>query len=95
MRDLVRLVRDTLLIALTERKTVITPLMVRQVAAEMANDYRRLLLPQHCEALRKARATKEIPPDETVRQLLGNLSLLEYRSERAWGDVHPVVRTLL
>ena len=32
---------------------------------------------------------------EIVREVLANLSLLEYRNTIAWCDVHPIVRTLL
>ena len=46
-------------------------------------------------ALRQARETKEITPNATVRELLANLSLLEYRNTTAWGDVNPVVFSLL
>jgi hypothetical protein len=73
----------------------ITTEIVRRVAAEIGNDFRRLLLPEHYEALRKARVTKQITPDETVRQLLENLSLLEYRNDDTWCDAHTIVRSLL
>ena len=68
MRNLVRLVGDAALIALTEKKSVITSEMVQRVAAEMTNDYRRLLLVDHYDALRKAHKTKEIIPDEIMQQ---------------------------
>ena len=80
---------------LTEGAAAITPQIVQQVAAEVRNDYQRQLLPEHYEALREARKTKLITPDETTRQLLENLSLLEYRNTVAWCDVHPIVHDLL
>jgi hypothetical protein len=95
MRNLVRLVSDAALIALTEGVSVITSEIVWRVAAEWTNDYRRLLLAEHYTALRQARETKEITPNDTVRALLANLSLLEYRNTTAWGDVNPVVFSLL
>lgn len=95
MRNLVRMVSDAALIALTEGAVAITSEIVRRVAAEVANDYRRLLLAEHYEALRQAHQTKAITPNETVRQLLENLSLLEYRNAMAWGDVNPIVVSLL
>jgi hypothetical protein len=69
--------------------------MAQPVASEVANDYLRSLLPEHYAALRQARETKQITPDDTVRQLLENLSLLEYRNDVPWCDVHPVVQKLL
>jgi Cdc6-like AAA superfamily ATPase len=95
LRDLVRLVRDAALIALTEGKATITSEIVHQVAAEVGNDYRRLLTPEHYDALKKAQQSKQISSDESMRQLLENLSLLEYRNTITWCDVHPIVRTLL
>lgn len=95
LRDLIRLVRDAALIALTEGKPTITSGMTRQVAAEVGNDYRRLLAPEHYDALKKAQQSKQISSDESTRQLLENLSLLEYRNTVTWCDVHPIVRTLL
>jgi DNA polymerase III delta prime subunit len=95
MRNLIRFVRDAALIAITENASAIRPEMVEEVAAEAGNGYRRLLLPEHYDALIKAHATKQIIPNETVRQLLENLSLLEYRNSENWCDVQPVVQRLL
>jgi len=91
----VRFVSDAALIGLTESAPRITRSMVEQVAAEVGNDYRRLLLPDHYPALVEAHKSKQITQTETVRQLLENLSLLEYRNGEAWCDVHPVVQRLL
>lgn len=95
IRDLVRLVADSALAALAARESEITSRVVKEVAASMANDFRRLLLPEHYAALRKARKTKQVTPDETIRQALENLSLLEYRNGTTWCDVHPLAWTLL
>ena len=69
--------------------------IVEEVAAVMTDDYRKILLPRHYDALRQARQTKQIVPDEVVQQLLANQSLLEYRNRVFWCDVHPVVRELV
>lgn len=94
IRELIRLVRDAALTALTESQAVITVEAVRRVIAEVANEFRHSLLPAHYEALRKAQTTKDIVPEEAVQQVLGNLSLLEYRNDVAWCNVHPIVRSL-
>ncbi len=95
MRDLVRIVRKSALNAITANSPVITVEMAQQVGAELGDDYRRILLPAHYEALRTAHRSKEIVPNETVQQLLENLSLLEYHDDAVWCDVHPVVLPLL
>ena len=95
MRNIVRLVKDSALIALTEKAQTIQPHMAREVAAEMANDFRRVLLPAHYIALKEAHRTKNIVADEIYRQVLENLSLLEYQNTDNWCDVQPVVQKLL
>ena len=95
VRNLVRIVSDAALRALTVDSPVITREIVEEVAADMTNDYRRLLLPEHHEELRRAQSSKTIVPNETVQQLLDNLSLLEYLNTETWCDVTPVVRTLI
>jgi hypothetical protein len=95
VRNLVRIVSDAALRALTEDSPVISREIVEGVAADMTNDYRRLLLPEHHEELRQAQSSKAIVPNETVRQLLDNLSLLEYLNTETWCDVAPVVRSLI
>jgi hypothetical protein len=95
MRHLVRFVRDAALIALTDNKAVITTAMAMQAGSDLRNDFRRLLTPEHFATLREAQRTKLIVPNEVGRQLLENLSLLEYQNEKAWCDVHPIVASLL
>jgi hypothetical protein len=38
---------------------------------------------------------KEFVNEDIVQELLHNLSLLEYRNDETWGDVHPIVKPLL
>ncbi len=95
MRDLVRMVGDAALIALTDGAPKIGSRIVEQVASDMRNDFRHLLLPEHYAALREIQQTRQITPNETARQCLENLSLLEYSNAVAWGDVHPIVKPLL
>lgn len=95
MTDLVRLVSDAALIALTEGSSHITNEIVERVEAEMANDYRRILVSEHYDALRRSLSEKEFVADDVTRELLANQSLLEYRNNKVWCDVHPIVRGLL
>ena len=89
------MVFDAALVVLTVNAEQITRQIVEEVAAEMTDDYRKILLPPHYDVLRQARQTKQIVPDEVVQQLLHDRSLLEYRNRVSWWDVHPVVRELI
>src|SRR5262249_45734182 len=45
MRDLVRIIADSALIALTERKAAVSADIVQRVGISISNDFKRLLLP--------------------------------------------------
>ncbi len=95
LSDLVRLVGDAALVALTEGIPQITREIVEQVARDTADAYRRILLPAHYNELRQARVNKNVDPNDIVRELLANQSLLEYQNDQAWCDVHPIVNRFL
>ena len=83
--------------SLTKKKDVIDLESVHRMANEIRNDYRALLKPEHYDTLKRLKEdkTKKIMNEETVQELLHNLSLLEYRNDETWGDVHPIVKSLL
>ncbi len=89
------MVADAAVTALTEGLDTISREIVAQVGTESTNDYRRSLSPEQYEALRDAQNSKRIVPNETVRKLLENLSLLEYRNGDVWCDVNPVIKALI
>jgi hypothetical protein len=95
MTDLIRLVSDAALTALTNKSPLITLDIIDRLVAEMANDYQRILLPEHYEVLRKVRQTKTIVPDSATLQLLASQAVLEYQNAEVWYDVHPAVKLLL
>lgn len=47
------------------------------------------------EALKKVTETNAIDHTDEYRDLLHNLSILEYENGNLWHDVNPVVRDLL
>lgn len=69
--------------------------LVRDVAADLINDYERLLQGKpYLSLLHAIAATGEFPEsttDEWKRQLLMNLIVLEYDTG-TWYDVHPMVK---
>jgi energy-coupling factor transporter ATP-binding protein EcfA2 len=97
MVELIRLVHGAANYALSEKKIIIDIESVNRMANEIRNDYRALLRPKHYEILNRTKKDKEkrIVNEEIVQELLHNLSLLEYRNDETWGDVHPIVKPLL
>ncbi|MFH0774483.1 MAG: hypothetical protein V2A53_03170 [bacterium] len=97
MVELVGLIHGAANYSLTKKKDVIDLESVHRMANEIRNDYRALLKPEHYDTLKRLKEdkTKKIMNEETVQELLHNLSLLEYRNDETWGDVHPIVKPLL
>jgi hypothetical protein len=61
----------------------------------MANEYRRVLTPEHYLMLHELHGTRRIVSSPEVQKLLENLSLLEYHNDDDWCDAHPAVLPLL
>jgi hypothetical protein len=69
---------------------------VGQAAARMRMDYQVLLTSEQLKLLRGVQERKRVENDGAHRDLLHNLSALEYRNGKGvWYDVHPLVRPLL
>lgn len=97
MVDLIRLVQGAANYALSGGNKRIDLESVERMANEIRNDYRALLQKKHYRILQKTQKDEEkrIVNEEVVQELLHNLSLLEYRNDETWGDVHPIVKPLL
>ncbi|MBI5207679.1 MAG: hypothetical protein HY934_07805 [Candidatus Firestonebacteria bacterium] len=97
MVELIRLIQGAANYALSENKNIIDIESVRKMASEIRNDYRSLLRQKHYKILKQIKEDKDkkIVNEETTQELLHNLSLLEYRNDETWGDIHPIVKPLL
>jgi len=97
MIDLIALIKSATLYTLTNKEERIEVSAIHQAANDMRNDYRVMLRDDQYQMLRDIHADKEkrVRNDDIVRQLLHNLSLLEYRNDDVWADVHPIVKPLL
>ncbi|MEW5768041.1 MAG: hypothetical protein AB1797_10550 [bacterium] len=82
---------------MSEKKPVIDVDSVQRMANEICNDYRALLRKEHYEILKRIKEDKDkrIINEEIVQELLHNLSLLEYRNDETWGNLHPIIRPLV
>ena len=70
-------------------------ILVEWAAAEIRNEYRRILDREDLKLLRKVAENNRLEYNERLRPLLQLLALLEYRDGENWCDVHPVLRKLL
>lgn len=94
-RELVTLTRRSCLIALRKNANQIDENIVIQAGNRLRNDYRVLLTTPQLEILKTVHRTKRVENDAEHRALLHNLSVLEYRNDNIWHDVHPIVLPLL
>jgi len=94
-RQLVVLVRQACLDALKEGHDVIDTAAVQTAANQQQREYEVLLDRSQRDLLREVHATKNINNDEAHRALLHNLSVLQYRNDEVWHDVHPIVLPLI
>jgi len=95
-RELITLARLACLEALKTKAARLTPDAVEQAMQRKRIDYQVLLSQEQLQFLDRIHQTKKVNNDEDHRQLLHNLSALEYRNHiGVWYDVHPLVTALL
>ena len=90
-RELVTLTRRSCLLAMLKNRSQIDDQIVKQAGNRLSNDYRVLLTTAQLKVLKDVAETKRVENDAEYRDLLHNLSVLEYRNDTIWYDVHPVV----
>ncbi len=94
-RNLISLGKQACLESMVDEKATIDSASVRAAALSSRRDYEVLLSHEQLSLLRKVHRTKEVDNDEPHRELLHNLSALEYWNDDVWYDVHPTVEPLL
>jgi hypothetical protein len=68
---------------------------VEYAARQVRNTYRAGLTEEQYQELERLYKGGRFTNNEVARQLLHNLSLLEYNSGDVWWAIHPIVRPLL
>ena len=94
-RELIALARQACLEARKSRRECVTSEDVQRAAQRKRMSYEVLLDREQLKLLERVRDTKAVNNDEAHRALLHNLSVLEYRNDHVWYDVHPLVTPLL
>jgi thymidylate kinase len=92
---LVQLVQNAALRALSAGQATIDLVHIQGAVTEIRHDYQALLEPRHYITLRDYHQRKWLENEDAVREVLHNLSLLEYANDERWCDVHPIVLPLL
>lgn len=94
-RQLVILVRQACLEALKEGREIIDIASVQAAANQQRREYEVLLDRSQRTLLGEVHDSKDINNDDAHRELLHNLSVLQYRNDDVWYDVHPIVLPLI
>ena len=94
-RLLISLASQACLEAMVDDKSSIDLASVDAAIKASRREYEILLSQYQLGTLRRVRRTKAIDNDEEYRELLHNLSCLEYWNDDVWYDVHPVIEPLL
>ena len=95
LREYVRIIRDSALKAITREKKIITRDIAIEVVNGLKNLYQAQLSDSDYDVLINVCKTKDIKRNEQLVGLLHNLSVLEYKNDRSWCDVNPIVRSIL
>ncbi len=93
-RTLVLLVRSAAASARSQGLESIGLPNMEKAITELRNDYQGVLTPEHYATLHRYRK-QALMNEDAVRDVLHNLSLLEYANDERWCDVHPIVEQLL
>ena len=94
-RSIIRLARSACVKARVDASAQINVEHVQDAIVKERNDFDRMLSRDQREALKKVVKTRTIDQTGEYRDLLHNLSILEYENGNLWHDVNPVVRDLL
>jgi GTPase SAR1 family protein len=95
VREYIRIIRDSALRAITREKKIITKDIAIEVVNGLKNFYQAQLSDSDYDVLIDVCKTKDIKRNEQLVGLLHNLSVLEYKNDRSWCDVNPIVRSIL
>jgi hypothetical protein len=94
-REMSRIMQMACNYAVADGEDKLSAEQVEQAAGEIRNEYRLFLTEDQYSRLRKCRNTRELRNSDQFKDLLGNLSLLEYRNKENWCDVNPIVLPLI
>lgn len=68
---------------------------IRSAASDLRNDLERTLASADYPILIEVARTLHAPSDDTVRDLLHSLHLVEYKNQQRWCDINPLLEPVL
>ncbi len=95
VREFVRIIRDSAVKAMAKGKKSISKDIAVDVVNGLKNIYQAQLSASDYELLIDVCTNNDLKRDEQLVGLLHNLSVLEYKNDRSWCDLNPIVRSIL
>ncbi len=96
VRDLVRILRKSVIHALEEEQKVISQDHVEAVVIQLRSEYYRALDASHYRVAGQVIAGEAVAPEDRIKmmELYSNRSLLEYQNGDCWSMPHPIAEPL-
>ena len=94
-REMTRIIRDAADHAIARGAEQIEKRDVEEAESEIRNEFRRMLETEDYETLVEIHGEQELRGAETLAKLLHNMSVLEYKNDENWCDVHPAIIPLI
>jgi hypothetical protein len=94
-REMARIMQIACTFAVSEGDEKLSVGPVEQATRKIRDEYRLFLTEDQYTQLGVCHKTKELRNSDQFKDLLGNLSLLEYRNDENWCDVNPIVLPLI
>ncbi len=94
-REMARVMRSAIGRARRRKASQIGLSDVQWAAAEIRNEYRRILDASDRQFLREVHEHNRLQSHDRLLPLLQLLALLEYRNTENWCDIHPALRELI
>jgi len=97
VRELMRIIKDAIIKALSRDLPKITRDLISEVIIELRNEYGRGLVGRHYQVLDMVLQgkEKEIEDQQTLMELYHSRVLLEYENGARWVTINPIVKPLL
>ncbi len=95
MVTLIELAQRSAVYAISQGQETIGEEHVVRAIAKERSDYQALLSRKQLAVLHQCHQDKTLSNEEEIRDLLHNISLLEYANDEPWCDVHPAVLPLV
>lgn len=95
LREMTRIMQNACNSAVSRGYEKVEYDMVELATNKIRNEYRLFLEEKHYALLREFHKTRKLESADKFKDLLYNLSLLEYQDGENWCDVHPIVLPLI